>query len=80
MTIAQKLEEELTARLLWPDEIKTIMERVKAKTPAMEHRWNDVVEGYPPEMMAVLWLSTKTEAVAWIDECKPQHFARGMLT
>lgn len=80
MTIQQKLEEELHARLLWPDEIKAIIEQVKAKTPAMEHRWNDDVTGYPPELMATLWMSTKHEAVAWIDANKPEHFARNMLT
>lgn len=28
-------------------------------------RWNDNVEGYPPQIEAVIWYSAKRHALAW---------------
>lgn len=81
MTIHQKFHEQLVAHGLWPGQADAVLAALKAEpnSEPMEGRWDEPVENYPPQLMAVLWLSTKMAAVAWIDKNKPKHFARAML-
>jgi hypothetical protein len=46
----------------------------------MGGRWNDTVDGYPPQMKAVVLLSVRKVAVDWIDENIPMAWFRGMFT
>jgi hypothetical protein len=57
-----------------------ILDRVVQKNEAVRGRWNDPAGGYPAPKMRDLWLTTKTEALAWIVENAPRHWARGTLT
>lgn len=64
---------------LWPDEAQAVLEKMQAD-PAnkdMGGRWGDREEGYPKELLACLWVSAENNALKWIDENKPMHFARG---
>jgi hypothetical protein len=45
----------------------------------MAGRWDDDADGYPPQMIAVLWMSFKFTADKWLAEHKPKHWARPMF-
>ena len=80
MTIKDQLTRMCEEHGLWPDEARKVLEQTIKNTPAMEERrWNEDVSTYPASMLAVLWMGTRHEAVKWIDENKPQHFARMMF-
>lgn len=81
MTMQQWAEKYLTDNGLWPDEAEAVVEAAKAEkaNESMERRWNDDIEGYPKQLLAVLTMPLRAEAVRWIDANKPQHFARMMF-
>lgn len=83
MTIRETLHKYLTDRGLWPQEADAVIDayRDHDTTPDdMTRRMNDDTEGYPPQMMPVLIMCVKAEAVRWIDANKPKHFARAAFT
>lgn len=41
--------------------------------------WDDTVDGYPPQLLAVLWLGVRRAAVDWIDENLPKAWYRPMF-
>lgn len=79
MTIEQTITQMLIKRGLWPAEAQEIIAELKATETGLDDRWEDYAEGYPPQMMAVLWTAAKHQALAWIDKTCPGHFARFML-
>lgn len=81
MSIKEKLQAELVNHGLWPQEAEAIVAKVEADpaNEAMGGRWDDSLDGYPPSIWALVWLSAKTNAVAWIDANKPEHWARAMF-
>lgn len=82
MTFEQLLRTRLFNSGLSDFQVDAVVERVKGapENAAMAHRWSDEVDGYSPQMQAVLWLTTKRHALAWIDETCPQAWFRGMFT
>ncbi len=80
-TIESKLRQLLEQHGLWPQEVDAVIAAMKSDeiTKSMAQRWNDDADGYPPQMMAVLWTSAKRQAREWIDANKPKHFARAMF-
>lgn len=77
-TVEGKLQETLYKHGLFEDEAAAVVNRLK-QAPHMEMmqgRWQEPIENYPAVLMNVLWVAVKTEAVKWIDENKPQHWAR----
>lgn len=69
---------------LFEKQADDVLERVIANdadtSETMKGRWNDRASDYPPIMTAVLWMSVKDEALKWIDEKMPKHWARPMFT
>lgn len=84
MTIRETLEERLVNSGLWPDEAKSVVEAMikddADNDQLMVHRWGESVDNYPKPLMSVLWLTAKQRAISWIDENKPQHFAKLILS
>lgn len=81
MTIEETLVEMLVDCGMFDSDAKAVMERVKADkgNEAMSMRWRDGIEGYPEQLLAVLWLSTKRHAVEWIDDNIPLAWYRPMF-
>ena len=85
MTIREYLEGKLVERGLFEDQAHEVMNRVIAEDansktgPIMGNRWQDVAEGYPPQLFAVLWISVKQHTLAWIDESKPHAWYRPLF-
>lgn len=82
MTIRARMEAELVSNGLWPAEATEILQRLidRDVVETMTRRWDDDISGYPVELLAVVLMPVKRYAVEWIDEFKPNHFARFMLT
>ncbi len=81
MTIREELETRLIGHGLWPKEATTIIEHLEnaESHKDMRHRWDDDVSSYAPQLLAVLFMGAKAEAIKWIDANKPMHFARCLL-
>lgn len=63
---------------LFEREADAVMEALIAgSSPAI--RWQDDVSGYPPSVIAVLWISARRKAVEYIDANCPRHWARPLL-
>jgi len=80
MTLREAFLKQLTDCGLREDEAQKVMERVEAD-PVMEAvKFSDTHEGYPVQCVAAIWMNIKRHALAYIDDEKPQHFARPMFT
>lgn len=77
--------------MLWPneaDEILSLVQADKASEPMslplqfgyeLHSRWNDPVEDYPHDMLAVLKMMTRVKAVEYLKAKAPKHIALMML-
>lgn len=81
MTIEEKIKELLEAHGMWADGLEYTLRAMKEDKvlEEMQHRWNDLVDDYPKPMIAVIWLSVRQIALAWVDEHCPQAFYRPLL-
>ena len=84
MTLRKKLESLAQENGLWPQEAEQIADALIAEDAStsgtMSGRWNDEEDAYPPQLVAVLWMSYKRVADKWLGEHKPMHWARPMFS
>ena len=81
MPFEEKLKELLVQHGMFEGQAWAIIDRVRADKSheAMNRHWGHQVEDYPPQMLAILWLHVKREAIAYIDEVCPLAFNRPMF-
>jgi hypothetical protein len=81
MTIKERLIKLGEENGLWQQEAEQIVDVMIAedREKTMVGRWNDQADGYPQQMIAVLWMSFKFTADKWLKENKPMHWARPMF-
>jgi hypothetical protein len=80
MTISEFVTKHLTDKGLWPDEATTVIVLMKERSGLEEdRRWRDDLSGYPEAFKAVLMITANSCALQYIDEQKPQHWARPMF-
>lgn len=79
MSIEQAIVAWLTERGLWEHEATAILEAVKVVHEKTGIRWRSAADGYPPTVLSVLLLTAGAEAVKWIDENAPKHWARAVF-
>ena len=81
MTIRQALTETLVNHGLWPEEAQRVLDAFEADddNDPMRGRWHEQVTAYPPTLLAVLAVSAKDAAIAWLKANKPKHFALMIL-
>ena len=82
MTIREKPAEHLTDNGLWPAEAEEVINAYRdgdAYPEDQRGRFEDAVEGYPSQMLAVMIVAVRAESVRWIDANQPEHFARMMF-
>jgi len=74
MTIEQKLKAMLVENGMFDDWAQTVLDIVKSKkaNDAMSGCWNDDVEGYPEQLLAVLWFGVRHTTLEWLNENHPQ--------
>lgn len=80
-TIEERMRKNLFESGVFDEQIDAIMERVKVapENESMEGRWRDDAEGYPPQLIAVAWLTVKRHTLAYIDENCPQAWFRALF-
>lgn len=73
MTIEEKLKAMLVENGMFEEWADTVIARFKEDEVGaiMRGRWGDSVEGYPVQLLAGLWLSTKRIALEWLNENNP---------
>ena len=81
-TVVQWIVKTLEDGGLWPIEADAVVEllmELPEMVETMKDRWFDKMDGYPPQMKSVLWMSACDAAVTWIDANKPKHWARAVF-
>jgi len=81
MTMKDKMKALLMQNGMFESEAEQVMEMAKNDTRLadMKSRWNDDIEGYPPQLLSSIWFSVKRNALLWIDANIPQAFYRNMF-
>lgn len=81
MTIREKLLKKLYDNGLFEDQAEQVLMRYVSSDlgSPMQDRMGDLVQDYPPQLVAVTWIGLKKTALDWIDDNCPQHWARGMF-
>jgi len=81
MTIKDLMKKRLQRKGLWLNEAVAIMDTMdyEKSVESMIGRWEDNADGYPQELIAVVWASVQQSAAQWLDTNKPKHFARTMF-
>ncbi len=65
---------------LWPRDAAAVLAKIKAdEKDALNEVMDKQSKGYPIEMFAVAWLSIQRVALAWLEENKPNHWAKPMF-
>jgi hypothetical protein len=82
ITIESEIKDRLVDNGLFPDDADRVISAMKADeaNEAMANRWNDSPEGYPPQIMAIAWLSARHHALSWIDANLPLAWYRSLFT
>lgn len=77
MTVRDKLEDMLVGHGLWPDEAKTVTDKVVTEPAAevMRTRWTEPAGGYPPQLFNVIFMTARRCAIEYLKANKPKHFA-----
>lgn len=79
MNLEQKVKEYLFEHGIWEDECQQIFEELKKTSEKSCIKWSDSADGYPDVFWKAVAYSAKLEAIKWLKENKPQHFALFML-
>lgn len=81
MKIREKLVKSLHDRGLFETEAKGVI-KLYEDSPlgeAMKGRMDDDESDYPPQIFIGTWMGVCKIAVQWIDENKPEHWARPLF-
>lgn len=81
MIIRDALEKRLFDNGMFEGDARAVLYAAMAapENQAMEGRWTESVDAYPPQLLAVLWVSVQAHAVRWIDEHQPQAWYRAVF-
>ena len=82
MSIRKKLESMLVANGMFDDQAKEVLMVFieEGANEPMTGRWEEPMNNYPPQLLAVLWLGVKRAALIYIDVNCPQAWFRPMFT
>ena len=64
---------------LWSSEAVSVIEEMKNNMPDMRHYLEDEMSGYSSQLLAALKFAVDNEAAQWLDQHKPNHFARRLF-
>ena len=82
ITVQAKIRKHLEEYfMLWPQEATAVVERMIAKDDT-GLKWDDDLDapnGYPDQLVAVLFMSAQSEAIEYLEATKPKHFALPLL-
>lgn len=82
MTFTELFTGKLEENGMFPIDAQRVIARLQgqAEDPKdMCGRWSDDTSGYPTQVLAVLWMTVKREALKYIDETCPKAWYRSLL-
>lgn len=81
MTIRQWAEKYCFENGMFEKDAKAVVEMAIAdkENEAMERRWDEPIDGYPPQLLAVLTMSINQAAIKHIEENCPQAWYKAMF-
>ena len=83
MTIREKMIELLCENGMWPKDAPVVIDEMLAAReegdPSHAVRWDGPTDQYPPQLLAVLWMSVRAAGLKWIDANCPEAFYRPMF-
>ena len=74
-TIEAGLNRFLVANGLFPEHAQAVIAEVKALPGSAGLKFSDPEAAYPLTMIAVLQMSARRAAIAWMERERPNHFA-----
>lgn len=82
MTIRERVIELLVSNGMFAGQAEEVLVALQAdpSNAAMDGRWNDDAEGYPPQLWPVLQMVARRAALTYIDEKVPLAWFRPMFT
>lgn len=80
-TFNQKMSQMLFDRGMFEKQSAQVMDAVHAapENKDMLNRWDDEIEGYPPELVNVAWHTTLTHAIEWTEKNLPRAWFLNLL-
>ena len=79
MTIEEKLKSMLTERGMFENQAEEVLAELKKSKDCMATRWTDGIEGYPSQLLNVLWIVTKRLSSEHIEKHCPQAWFKPMF-
>lgn len=81
MSIKEFLQTYLVENGLFPDQAKQVVTMTEnaEENAAMVGRWDDPVVEYPAPLRAVVIMCARRQAVKWIEDNMPLHWAKPMF-
>lgn len=82
MTIREALVKLLIDNGMFDYQARDVFERYSQGSlgESMQVRWDESTKAYPEQLLGVLWVGVKAEALEWIDEKLPGAWFRLMFT
>lgn len=82
MTIREVLVKQLKDNGMFDNQANEVIDGYAAGPfgESMRGRWDEDTTGYPEQLLGVLWLGVRAEALAWIDENCPAAWFKPMFT
>lgn len=78
-TIRQSLEKKLFELGMFEEQASQVLDDMVKKMPEMEDRWDEVWDHYPQTMQPVLWMTTKSYALEWVNKNLPNAWYKQLL-
>ena len=78
-SIRGQLEKQLFGLGMFEEQARQVLDNMVANMPEMAERWNDTWLHYPLQMQPVLWITTKSYALEWVNENLPNAWYKPLL-
>ncbi len=78
MTVQEYMINRLVQNGMFDTQATKVIEMVKAKNEGFDF-WGKEAEGYPDQLLSVVWFTVKRNALEWIDENLPRAWFRPMF-
>ena len=79
MSFYEYITNQLTQRGMFNNQAKEVIENVMKNQPEMDGRWEDDINGYPPALRNLIWVTVEHEALNYIKLRCPEAWFRAIF-
>lgn len=76
MTFLDDMKQRLVGQGMFESQAQQVMGRAMEQMDDMKGRWGHQVDGYPPLMVDLIWISIQRVAYVWIEDNMPEAWYR----